>query len=224
MNCLLMGLEVILFFFFMIIFYKINKKDGLYLYIALISSLLSIIVIGSIDVLSFKISVGIPLVVCLFLCNNVIIERYGLDEVKKILYTFGFSFGLPIIILSLGSLASNYCYGLCGNYIYDSLFGYSFSNFRCVISTFISIIFMIWIGSGIYYSFKKNRNMFVISNIVTSFVIFFVESLIFVFISSAGSFTLVELFGMISVTYIIEIIISVLGIVPVCVLVKYIDK
>ena len=161
---------------------------------------------------------------CLFLCNNVIIERYGLDEVKKILYTFGFSFGLPIIILSLGSLASNYCYGLCGNYIYDSLFGYSFSNFRCVISTFISIIFMIWIGSGIYYSFKKNRNMFVISNIVTSFVIFFVESLIFVFISSAGSFTLVELFGMISVTYIIEIIISVLGIVPVYVLVKYIDK
>ena len=83
---------------------------------------------------------------------------------------------------------------------------------------------MIWIGSGIYYSFKKNRNMFVISNIVTSFVIFFVESLIFEFISSAGSFTLVELFGMISVTYIIEIIISVLGIVPVCVLVKYIDK
>lgn len=224
MNYLFFGLEIILTFFLMIIFYKINRKDGLYLYIGLLSSLLSIIVIGSIDVLSFKISLGVPLVVAIFLCNNVIIQRYGLDEVKRIIYTFGLSYILTIIILGLGSLVSNYGYIISSNDIYDYLFGYGFSNFRFIIGAFIAILLMIWIGSGIYYSIKKSRNVLVISNAVTAFVILFIESLLFVLISSAGSFTVVELFGQISVRYIIEIFISILGIIPVYFLVKYIDK
>ncbi len=224
MNYLLLGLEIILTFFLLIIFYKINKKDGLYLYIGLISSLLSIVAVGGIDALLFKISIGIPLVVALFLCNNVIIQRYGIDEVKRIIYTFGISYVLTIVILGLGSFVSLYGYTFSGNEIYDYLFGYEFSNFRCIIGSFISIILMILIGSEIYYSFRKSRNVIIISNVVTSFVIFFIESLVFVLISSLGSFTVIELFGMVSVRYIIEIIISILGIIPLYVLVKYIDK
>lgn len=222
MNYICLLLEVLLVFIFMILFYKHGKKDGLYIYLGLMSSILSVILIGSINILSFQISIGIPIIVGLFICSNIIIQRYGIDEVKRILYTHGISYIVTFIIVSLVSLTFLKELDISNN-VYDLLFGYGLNNVRCIIGNFISIMIMLWIGSGIYYSFRKNKNILAISNIVTAFVISFVESLIFVLISYIGNFTAIELFGMISVRYIIHIIIVIIGIIPIYILVKFMD-
>ncbi len=224
MNILYLVLAILLIFLLMVIFYKFWKKDGLYLYICLMSSILSIILIGSIDILSFQVSIGIPVIMGLFICSNIIIQRYGLDEVKRILYTFGLSYIITFIVVSLVSLTFIKDYNISSNDIYDLLFGYNFNNFRCIISNFISIMIMIWIGSGIYYSLRKSKNILVISNVITAFVISFIESLIFVLIAHIGNFSGIELFGMISIRYIFEIVVAIIGLIPVYILVKFIDK
>lgn len=223
MNYICLLLEVLLVFIFMIIFYKHGKKDGLYIYLGLMSSVVSVILIGSIDILSFQVSIGIPIIIGLFICSNIIIQRYGIDEIKRILYTYGISYIVTFLVISLVSLTFLKELDISSNSTYDLLFGYDLNNVRCIIGNFISIMIMLWIGSGIYYSFRKSKNILAISNIVTAFVISFVESLIFVLISYVGNFTAIELFGMISVRYIMHIIIAIIGIIPAYVLVKFID-
>ena len=224
MNFLYLLLGLLLIYLLMVLFYKIGKKDGLYLYIGLLSTILSIILVGSIDILSFQVSIGVPIVIGLFICSNIIIQRYGLDEVKRILYTFGVSYFVSFLMVSLVSLTFIKNYDIVSNDVYDLIFGYNLNNLRCVIGNFISMMIMIWIGSGIYYSLRKSKNMLIISNVITAFVISFIESLIFVLIGYIGNFSAIELFGMISIRYIFEIVVALIGLIPVYILVKFIDK
>lgn len=224
MNYIYLALEVLLIFLTMIIFYKFGKKDGLYVYIGLMSSILSVILINTVDILSFQVSIGIPIIIGIFLCSNIIVQRYGIDEVKRILYTYGVSYLVTFIIIGLVSLAYTKVFDITSNNVFDLLFGYGLNNFRCVISNFISIIIMLWIGSGIYHSIRKSKNILFISNVVTTFVISFIESLVFVLIAYIGNFTGIELFGMISIRYIFEVIVSIIGLIPVYFIVKFIDK
>ena len=53
MNYMYLLIEVLIVFLLMVAFYKVGKKDGLYIYVGLISSILSIVLIGNIDILSF---------------------------------------------------------------------------------------------------------------------------------------------------------------------------
>ena len=56
MNYIYIFLEIIFTFFLMIIFYSKGKKDGLYLYIALMSGLLSVFMFKSINLFSFEVN------------------------------------------------------------------------------------------------------------------------------------------------------------------------
>ena len=223
MNYIYLLLEVLLIFIFMFLFYKYEKKDGLYIYLGLMSSILCIVLNGSIDIFSFQVSIGIPIIIGLLICSNVIIQRYGIDEVKRILYTYGISYIITFASISLVSLTFTNNIYISSNDTYNLLFGYDLNNIRCIIGSFISVMSMLWIGSGIYYSFRKSKNLLFASNIVTVFVVCFIESLVFVLISYIGSFSAIELFGMISVRYILYVVIGLLSIIPVYVLVKFVD-
>ena len=224
MNYLFLVLEVLIVFLLMVIFYKVGKKDGLYLYICLMSAILCALITESIDILSFKVNISIPIIMGIFICSNIIIQRFGIDEVKRILYTFGSSYVMTFIIITLVSLTLGSEYNMLSNENYNGLFGYSLDSIRCFVGNFISIIIMISIGSGIYYSIRKSKNILVISNVITTFVISFIESLIFVMISYIGNFSAIELLGMASIRYVIEVIIGIVGCIPVYILVKFIDK
>lgn len=216
MNYIYILLEVLIVFLLMVFSYKYGKKDGLYVYIGFMSAIGSII-FGTVDILSFQVNIGIPIIMGIFICSNVIIQRYGIDEVKRIIYTYGASYIISFILIGLVSLV------IPSNNVFDLLFGYNLNNVRCFIGTFISIMIMIWIGSGIYYSLRKSKNMLIISNVVTSFVISFIESLICILIAYTGNFSGIELFGMMSIRYIFEVIVSIIGLIPVYILVKYLD-
>lgn len=214
MNYILLLVETIIVLSIMIIFYKIGKKEGLFLYISLISSLLSLFMFKSIDVLSFEADLGIPFVMGIFVCSNAIIQRYGIDEIKKIIKSFIIPFGFITIILGIISLFTSSEYNVISNISFDEIFGYNLDNIRLVIGILCSLGFTMWYNAYIYYYIKKNKNRYLISNVGSMLVIQFLESIIFVFISYIGVFDLGIMFGMIVIRYLLKIAIGLIGLLP----------
>lgn len=214
MNYILLLIETILVLSIMMIFYKMGKKDGLFLYISLISSLLSLFMFKTIDVLSFEADLGVPFVMGIFVCSNAIIQRYGIDEIKKIIKSFVIPFGFITIILGIISLFSSSEYNVVSNISFNEIFGYNLDNIRLVIGILCSLGFTIWYNAYIYYYIKKNKNRYLVSNIGSMLVIQFLESIIFVLISYIGVFDLSIMFGMIVIRYLLKVVIGVIGLLP----------
>lgn len=224
MNYILILLEVIFTFFLMFIFYKVGKKNGLYLYMVLMSSIASIIMFKTIDLFSFQVNLGIPIIMGLFICNNIIIQRFGIDEVKRIMTTSGIAYVVVGIIVSLLSLTINSDYVLTSNEVFNSLFGYDINNIRIFIGGFVSIMLMLWSSSYVYYYIRRSKNILWFSNIGTMLFIQMLESIIFVIISYIVEFDFTLLFGMIVIRYLIKIMIGMIGLIPVYTIVKMKDK
>lgn len=224
MNYILILLEVIFTFFLMFTFYKVGKKNGLYLYMVLMSSIASIIMFKTIDLFSFQVNLGIPIIMGLFICNNIIIQRFGIDEVKRIMTTSGIAYVVVGIIVSLLSLTINSDYVLTSNEVFNSLFGYDINNIRIFIGGFVSIMLMLWSSSYVYYYIRRSKNILWFSNIGTMLFIQMLESIIFVIISYIGEFDFTLLFGMIVIRYLIKIMIGMIGLIPVYTIVKMKDK
>ena len=180
MNYILILLEVIFTFFLMFIFYKVGKKNGLYLYMVLMSSIASIIMFKTIDLFSFQVNLGIPIIMGLFICNNIIIQRFGIDEVMRIMTSSGIAYIVVGIIVSLLSLTINSDYVLTSNEVFNSLFGYDINNIRIFIGGFVSIMLMLWSSSYIYYYIRRSKNILWFSNIGTMLFILMLDSFIFV--------------------------------------------
>ncbi len=224
MNYVYMIIEILLVYLLLVIFYKLSKKEGLFQYILFMASILSIIMYKLITVMSFQINMGIPIVVGIFICSNIIIQRFGEDEIGKIIKYFSWGYVGAFIIINLIGVISPSEYNLVGNVAFNSLFGYNLDVLRIYIGGFIAISFMLWYNGYLYYYFRKSHNKLIFSNIGSILIIQFVESIIFVIISYSFSFDLLQIFGMIVVRYLIKVIIGVIGLIPVYMIVKIADK
>ena len=107
---------------------------------------------------------------------------------------------------------------------YDYLFGYSLINLRIIFSYLISIGVLLWYNSYVYYFLRKNDNKLIFSNIGTIFVIQFIESIIFVFISYFGLYEFNTILGMVAIRYLLKIIIGIMGLIPVTMIMRFKDK
>ena len=208
MNYLYLLIEVIIVFLLMILFYRVGKKEGLFIYIALMSSILSIVMFKVFDILSFQINFGLPIIMGIFTASNIIIQRFGIDEVKKIICYFASSYIMVMIIICLGSLALPSEYNNLSSLAFDSLFGYNLSNFRCFIGGLLSIGFMLYLNGEVYYYIRRSKNKLFLSNLGSILIIQFIESIIFVFISYLGEFDFLVNFGMIIGRYLLKVIIG----------------
>lgn len=220
MNYIYLLIEVIFVFLLMILFYKVGKKDGLFNYIGFMSSVLSVIMFKSIDILSFEVDLGIPVLMAIFVCNNVIIQRYGIDEIKKNIKCFVIPYLLTTIIFTLTSSIGSSEYNLTTNNAFNNLFGYNLDSLRLVVSGLLSIGFMLWYNSYIYYYIRKNKNQYLFSNIGSMLIIQFIESIIFVFIAYIGSFDINMLFGMIVIRYLFKVVIGFISLLPISIVLK----
>lgn len=220
MNYIYFLIEVLFVLLLLILFYKIGKKDGLFNYIGFMSSLLSVIMFKSIDILSFEVSLGIPILMPLFVCSNIIVQRYGIDEIMKIIKSFIFPYIFTIIILSLTSLLSSSEYNLITNNAFNNLFGYNLENLRLIVSGLLSVGFMLWYNAYIYYYIRKNRNKYLFSNIGSMLIIQFIESVIFVFIAYIGTFDINVLLGMIIIRYLLKVVIGFISLIPISIVLK----
>lgn len=221
MNCLFILIGTFLIYIFMIMFYKYGKKDGLFIYIALLSSLLGIVMYEIIDVFSFQTDLGISLVISIFICSNIIIQRYGTDETGRIIKYYIFPYIFVNIILSIFTLVNSSDYNIN---VFDNLFGYNLNNIRVFIGYLLSIGFMLWYNSYMYYYLRKSKNKLLFSNIGSILIIQFIESIIFVFVAYVGLIDFNLIFGIIVIRYILKVIVGFIGLIPISVILKLKDK
>ena len=220
MNYIFLLVEVILIFLLMVLFYRFGKKNGLFLYVGFMASILSIIMFISIDIISFEVNLSVPIMMGIFICSNIIIQKYGIDEINSIIKSFIIPYVLTIIIFSLTSLISCSEYNLVTNEVFDGLFGYNLDNLRVFISNLLSIGFMLWYNAYVYYYIRKNNNKYLFSNIGSILIVQFIESIIFVLVAYIGSFEFMMIFGMIAIRYLFKLIIGFIGLLPVSVILK----
>lgn len=204
----------------MILFYRFGKKNGLFMYIVFLGALLSIVMFKSIDVLSFEVDLGIPIIMGIFICSNIIVQKYGIDEIKDIIKSFVIPYVCTAVILSLTSLIMASDYNINTSDAFDSLFGYNLDNLRLFVSGLLSIGFMLWYNAYVYYYIRKNKNKFVFSNIGSLLMVQFIESIIFVFISYIGVFDFTMLFGMIVIRYLLKVVIGFISLLPIDIILK----
>jgi len=215
MNYIYILVEVILVFLLMIISYKIGKKDGLFTYLGFMSAVIGIVTVKSIDIFSFEVNLGLPLLIGIFTCSNIIVQKYGIDEVKDIIKTFIFPYIVTTAILSLTSLVTASEFNTATNNVFDSLFGYGLDNVRQLVGLLLSIGLMLWYNSYVYYYIRKNKNKYLFSNIGSMLIIQFIESIIFVLIAYVGTFEVNVIFGMIVIRYLLKVVVGMIGLLPV---------
>ncbi len=224
MSYIFLLMEVLLVFLILVIFYRINKKEGLFQYILFMASILCVTMYKFITIMAFQINLGIPIIMGIFLCSNIIIQRFGEDEINKIIKSFICGYVITFVSLNLMGIVLPSEYVREGNVAFNNLFGFDFNIFRVFLGGLISISFMLWYNGNLYYYFRKSHNNILLSNVGSTLVIQFIESVIFVIISYGLSFELLELFGMIVMGYLIKIIIGIIGLVPIYMIVKMKDK
>lgn len=224
MNYMYLFIEIIIIYFFLVLFYKFGKKEGLFLYIGIMSLILGVSMYEIIDVFSFQVDLGIPVIMGIFICNNIIIQRYGSDETSKIIKYFVIPYVFVSVVFGLFTLVNSSEYNLVGSNAFDSLFGYSLDNIRVKVGYLLSTGFMLWYNSYMYYYIRKSKNNLLFSNIGAILVIQFIESIIFVFISYIGLFDFNLTFGIIVIRYLVKVVVGFIGLVPVSVIMKIKDK
>ncbi len=220
MNIICFLIEILIVYGLMILFYHLGKKDGLFHYISLISSILSFVVFKTVSIFSFEINLGLTIIVGIFTACNIIIQRYGLDEIKRIILSFVIPFVGTAVIVSLLTLANCCTFDLSSIDAYDLLFGYNLDNVRYFVSCLVSVSFMLWLDGEIYYTIRKSKNNLILSNVGTTLIIQFIESLIFIFIAYMGVYDFLEIIGMICIRYILKVLMSGVSIAPIYLLVK----
>ena len=208
MNILFILFETILVCLLLLLFYKVFKKDGLFIFIGFMSILLGIMMFKLYDFALFPINYGLPFIMGIFTASNIIIQRFGIDEVKKIICYFASSYIMVMIIICLGSLVLPSEYNNLSSLAFDSLFGYNLSNFRCFVGGLLSIGFMLYLNGEVYYYIRKSKNKLFLSNLGSILIIQFIESIIFVFIAYLGEFDFLVTFGMIIVRYLLKVVIG----------------
>lgn len=220
MNYIFLLIEIIMMFLLMMLTYKFAKKEGLFLYIGFMASVLSLVMFKSIDIFSFEVDLGVPIIIGIFICSNIIVQKYGIDEVKRIITSFVVPYVLTVIILNLVSLVYSSDYNSMTNDAFNSLFGYNLNNLRLVVSGLLSIGFMLWYNAYIYYYIRKNKNKYLFSNIGSVLIVQFIESVVFVLISYVGLFDIYMIFGMIVIRYLLKVVVAFISLLPVSIILK----
>lgn len=208
MNLLFLLIEVILSYIILLFVYKKYKEEGIYIWIIVILLISSIMSIKSIEINNVNIALGIGVSSSIYIANNILIQKKGTEHMKKIttiMLIISFIF-ISLLILSSGLQISDY--NNISNLMYNNVI---FSNIKFIIANVISIITAIYINNFLYYELRKVKNKIWISNIFSSLIFAFVESIIFVLITKFINGSLYVVMMTIVIRYILRLIILIIG-------------
>lgn len=179
-NLIILGIELIICYTFIIILYKKYKTDGLICYSIVATIISTILSRQEIDVLSTEIPLGIAITISLVIVANIITQNRGKEEVNTLLILILISSLLSCCFLNLSGILEPSTMNEYSNKSYDSLFEY---NLRIYFANTISLIASIFLSSRIYYSLKRVKNKIILSNIFSIVIVEFIDNIIFISIS-----------------------------------------
>ena len=216
MNLIYLMIEVILCYMTIIIMYQKKHKEGLYLYTIVGLILSNIMVLKRTEILSLEIALGFTIYASIFIASNIIVQKYGPEEIKKLLLALLISTIVSSLIIFLTTLID----GSTSLSLMNITFDYTFNNIRLIIANSLSILIILWFNAILYHQIRRIKNKIIISNILTSIIVSFMSTVIFGFIAYLGLVNIKELSILILIRYLIILIIELIGTIPIYIINK----
>lgn len=207
-NTYLLIIEAIICFVIMIILYKKYKLDGLYGYIIITFILSNIMTLKIIPIYSFDINLGIVPLSTIFIASNIIIQKYGTDEIKRLTLTLVATSIIAFGILYITSLLNSSNINLFTNKSYDNIF---IDSERIYFANIVTILYTLLLNSKLYYYLKTVKNKIWISNLFSAIIIQFIVSLLFNVLAYALIKEWLNIIQLIIIRYFISLLVLIFG-------------
>ena len=208
MNYILIIIEILLSYLILLLFHKKFKLDGIYYYIIMATILSNIMLLNTIDILTYPISVGFGITSSIVIATIILTHKRGPSELSKLIITIIISSIISYSYLTLSSYMGISDTNKYTNISYSIIFK---NKIRMYLANTISLILSIYLSTKLYHTMKQIKNKIWISNIFTTVIVEFIESIIFCVIAYAFSLKVIDLIMVIVIRYVIRTLIECLG-------------
>lgn len=204
----LLVIELILCLFSLAFLYKKYHTEGLYAYAVVISILFCLTSLKTISLYNYDVNLGIIPFVSIFILSDILIQKKGPEEIKKLILIIMATIIISYCILYLVSVMNSSTINLFTNASYDNIYHNSLRiSFACLVTTLYSLL----LNSKLYYYLKRLKNNILISCSFSTIIIQFIASILFVLFAYAFSKEVIDIIKIIMIRYLISLIIGLLG-------------
>ena len=216
----LLIIELIICFIMLIIMYKKYKTDGLYAY-SIVSLILSFYMsLKKVSIHYYDVNLGIIPLVMTFTSFNILIQKKGIEETKKLLLTV---LSTTLISYFIFLLISYIDYSNINSFTsasYDNIF---IDSLRIYFANTVTLLYGLLLNNKLYYYLKVMKNNILISNIFSTIIIQFVASILFGLVSYVFVIDMIDIIKIIMIRYLISLVVGILATIPIYIT-KYIKE
>ena len=216
----LLVIETIICLVMLIIMYKKYKTEGLYTY-TIISLILSFMMsLKKVSIYNYDVNLGIIPLVTTFKSFNIIIQKKGVEETKKLLLTVLSTSLISYFIFLLVSYMDSSNINLFTSASYDNIFR---DSLRIYFANVVTVLYGLLLNNKLYYYLKVMKNNILISNIFSTIIIQFITSIIFGLVAYIFTLEMLDIIKIIMIRYLISLVVGILSTIIIY-LTKYIKE
>ena len=208
MNIVYLIIELLICFSVITYLYKKYSYNGLYVYSTTSLVLSNLMSLKTIDIFDFTLNLGLVPFVSLFIVANIIVQKKGIEEIKNLIIVLLITSVLSYIILLLVSKMDSSIINQWTSASYDNIF---INSPRIYFANIVTMLYMLYLNSLLYYYLKKEKNKIWISNIVSTVIIHFFATIVFISLAYAITTKIDKIIGMLLIRYILSIVIGLFG-------------
>ena len=204
----LLIIEAVICFITMLIMYKKYKTEGIYIY-TIISLILSFLMsLKTVSLYNYDVNLGIIPFITTFASFNIIIQKKGIEETKRLLLIVISTSLISYIIFLLVSYMNSSSINLFTSASYDNIFR---DSIRIYFANIVTILYGILLNNKLYYYLKVMKNNILISNIFSTIIIQFITSILFGLIAYVFNLEIIDIIKIIMIRYLLSLIIGILS-------------
>lgn len=220
-NVTLLFIEASICLLTILILYKLYKIEGLYTYSIILLILSNIMSLKTITLYNFDINLGIINFAIIFTISNIIIQKKGPEEIKKLILILIASSIISYSILYLISIINSSTINLFTNKSYDNIF---IGSERIYFANIVTMLYSLLLNSKLYYYLKRIKNKIWISNLFSSIIIQFIAAILFPVIAYAFIKEAIDIIKLIIIRYMLSLFVSIVGTIPIYITNKMKEK
>ena len=207
-NINLLCIELIVCLITLSILFIKYKYEGIYTYSIIAFILSSLMSLKIISIYNFDINLGIILSTSVFIASNIIVQKKGYEEVKKLILFVVISNVIAFTCLYLTSKMNSSNINLFTNKSFDNIFE---GSERVYFANIVTMLYILIFNSKLYYYLKRMKNKIWISNLFSGIIIQFMAACIFPIIAYAFIKEPIEIVKLIIIRYMVSLITIITG-------------
>ena len=208
MTLIYLLIELVLCYTVIIYLYKKYQYNGMHAYATIAFIISNLMSLKTVEIFGFDLNLGIIPFISVFIVSNIIIQKKGKEENKNLIINILLTSTISYIILLLVSKMDSSIIKQFSNASFDNIF---INSARMYFSNIVTMLYMLYFNSSLYYYLKKEKNKIWISNIVSTIIIQFFSTIIFILLRYAITTDITKILEMMLIRYALSIIIGISG-------------